>query len=178
MTEKIILDLDKKIEFKFTENNLNIAHEIISRYPEERKRSAVMPLLFLAQKQQNGNWISKSAIEHIASLLDIYPRDVHEVATFYTMYNLAPVGKYTIEVCRTTPCYLCNSERVLQSIMHNLNIKIGETTNDGLFTLIEAECLGACVNAPIVKINDNYYENIDSIKIVTLLDELKSIIQQ
>lgn len=143
--------------------------EIIARYPKGRQ-SAVMPLLDLAQRQVGedganakppfGGWIPRAAMDEIARILSMPPIKVYEVATFYSMYNLAPVGKYLVQVCATTPCWLCGSDKIQKACEEQLGIHPGETTSDGMFSLVEVECLGACVNAPMVQINDNYFEDL------------------
>ncbi len=137
--------------FKFTKEFMQDAEVIISRYPASRKQSAVMPLLTLAQRQ-NGGWLNQDAMDYVASLLDMAPIRVYEVASFYTMYNLSPVGTFLVEVCTTTPCWLRGSENIVKACSRNLGIKVGQTTADGKFTLKEAECLGACVNAPMLQV--------------------------
>lgn len=146
------------IPFAWTEENLKEANVIVSHYPENYKKAAVIPLLHLAQKQ-NDNFLSISAMNYVAEFLEMPPMRVYEVATFYTMFNRTPVGKHFIQVCTTTPCMLggCGAESVLDAIQERLGIHPGETTSDGKFTMIEVECLGACANAPMVQINDDYY---------------------
>lgn len=156
--------------FEFSKPNRKHVEQIIALYPPGRQQSAVMPLLDLAQRQVAeegakltppvGGWIPRAAMDHIAGLLDMPPIKVYEVATFYSMYNTAPVGKNLIQVCTTTPCWLCNSDAIVKACKDHLGIGMGETTKDGLFTLMEVECLGACVNAPMVQINDDYYEDL------------------
>lgn len=156
--------------------------EIISRYPKGKQRSATMPLLDLAQRQvaadgekaspPYGGWIPRAAMDEIARILDLPPIKVYEVATFYSMYNLAPVGKYLIQLCTTTPCMLCGSAAIMQACEQHLGIHAGETTRDGLFTLLEVECLGACVNAPMAQINDDYYEDLTPESTKQLLSDL------
>ncbi len=160
---------DKK--FVFSDDNLLRAQEIIKKYPDGRERSAIMPLLYLAQ-QQNANWISIGAMDCIAEMLNIPAMQVYEVAHFYTMYNKKPVGKYLIQLCRTTPCWLCGSEKILDICKEKLCIDVGETTEDGMFSLIEVECLGACTKAPVVQINNDYYENVTQDKIVEIIESL------
>ena len=157
----------------FSFSDMSIVDEIRSRYPVNRKKSAVMPMLFLAQKESNG-WIPMAAINHIAKILDVTPLHVLEVASFYTMYNLTPVGKYHIQLCQTTPCWLCNSDDILYAIKNFLEIDIDQTTEDNLFTLSVVECLGACTKAPVVQINDDYYENVTAESIVSVLTHLKN----
>lgn len=156
--------------------------EILSRYPAEQARSAIMPLLDLAQRQTGedgavakppyGGWIPRAAMDEIARIVGQAPVRVYEVATFYSMYNLAPVGKFLVQVCTTTPCWLCNASGIAQACEQHLGIHMGESTKDGLFTLMEVECLGACVNAPMVQINDDYYEDLTPERMVEILDAL------
>ena len=159
-------------KFEFTSSNLEEALKHISHYPDDRKSSAVMPLLHLVQNQAGG-FIPQSAIDYIADLLDMRPVHVREVVEFYSMYNTAPVGKYLVQVCRTTPCWLRGGNDVLNACKKVLKIGVGESTKDNLFTLREVECLGACVNAPVVQINDDYYEELDSEKMGKILHKLK-----
>ena len=158
--------------FDFTPENYKRIEAIVKNYPEGHKAAAVLPVLDLAQRQ-NG-WLPISAMNKVAEILQVPPMRVYEVATFYTMYNRKPVGKYHIQVCTTTPCMLRNSDSILEAIQKKLGIKVGETTPDKLFTLIEVECLGACVNAPMVQINDNYYEDLTPKDIEEIIDELKA----
>jgi NADH-quinone oxidoreductase subunit E len=164
--------MNAKTEFKFSDENMIKAHEILKKYPKGKERSAVMPLLYLAQ-EQNDNWIPTTAMDYVADLLSIPPMQVYEVANFYTMYNKKPVGKYLIQICRTTPCWLCGSNNIVKTCKKELGIDIGETTEDKLFTLIEVECLGACTAAPMMQINDDYYENLTEEKVVEILNKLK-----
>ncbi len=159
--------------FSFTPETDSRAKAIVARYPEGRQASATIALLDLAQRQ-NGGWLSGEAIEYVADYLDIAPIRVHEVATFYSMFNLKPVGKYFIQVCRTTPCWLCGSDDLTKLCRDKLGIGKGETTEDGLFTLVEVECLGACANAPMVQINDDYYEDLTAERLSEILDALKA----
>ncbi|XP_066102785.1 NADH dehydrogenase [ubiquinone] flavoprotein 2, mitochondrial isoform X1 [Saccopteryx bilineata] len=158
--------------FDFTPENYKRIEAIVKNYPEGHKAAAVLPVLDLAQRQ-NG-WLPISAMNKVAEVLQVPPMRVYEVATFYTMYNRKPVGKYHIQICTTTPCMLRNSDSILEAIQKKLGIKVGETTPDKLFTLIEVECLGACVNAPMVQINDNYYEDLTPQDIEEIIDELKA----
>jgi NADH-quinone oxidoreductase E subunit len=159
--------------FAFDKDNLARAETIIARYPEGRQRSAVIPLLDLAQRQ-NGGWVSRPVIEYIAKLLDMAPIRVHEVVTFYTMFNQQPVGQHFVQLCRTTSCWLRGSDAIRKACQDELGIGLGETTADGMFTLVEVECLGACVNAPMVQINDHYYEDLDAERMTAILRELKA----
>ncbi len=157
--------------FEFSAENQERIKKIIAKYPEGRQASAIMPMLDLAQRQ-HGGWIPRPAMQEIAKIADVAEIRVYEVATFYTMFNLAPVGKFFIQLCRTTPCWLRGSDELRKAAEKKLGIGLGETTNDGLFTMIEVECLGACVNAPMVQINDDYYEDLTADNFETLLDQL------
>ncbi|MFT5703990.1 MAG: NADH-quinone oxidoreductase E subunit [Rickettsiales bacterium] len=158
--------------FTFTQENQIKVKEIISKYPADRQKSAVMPLLDLAQRQ-NDNFISKDIVEHIASTLEMAPIQVYEVASFYSMYNLKPVGKFLIQVCGTTPCMLRGAEDLIRVCKEQLGIDREETTIDKLFTLKEVECLGACTNAPMVQINDDYFEDLSPAIFSKVLGDLK-----
>ena len=164
---------DQPKVFEFSEENQKLIEGIIAKYPEGRQASAVIPLLDIAQRQHE-NWLPKVAIEKVAEILDMAPIRVLEVATFYTMFNLKPVGRHFLQVCKTTPCWLRGSDNVLKCISDKLGISNGETSSDGLFTLLEVECLGACVNAPIIQINDDFYEDLDYETTSLLLDKLRS----
>ena len=157
--------------FSFSAENEDKIVKIIAKYPEGRQASAVMPLLDLAQRQHD-NWIPMKAIELIAERLGMAKIRVLEVASFYTMYNLKPVGKYFLQLCGTTPCMLRGSDDVTRCIKDKLGISSGEMTSDGKFSLLEVECLGACVNAPIVQVNDDFYEDLDYDSTETLIDAL------
>lgn len=159
MTQMENNTMPKQEGFRFTSANKTKADEIIKRYPEGRQASALLPLLDLAQRQ-NENWLSKEAMNYVADYLSLAPIRVYEVASFYTMFNLKPVGKNLVQVCRTTPCWLRGSDDIMKSCKKELGIDVGETTADNKFTLVEVECLGACVNAPMVQINDDFYEDL------------------
>jgi len=148
------------------------ARTIIARYPEGRQASAVMPLLDLAQRQ-SGGWLPRAAMDHVADMLDMAPIRVYEVATFYTMYNLEPVGEHVVQVCTTTPCALRGCAAVVDACRSELGIDFGETSEDGKFTLLEVECLGACVNAPMMQIGDDYYEDLDADSTRAVLKSLR-----
>ena len=158
--------------FSFSDKNQILAGKIIARYPQGRAGSALMPLLDLAQRQ-NGDWLPKAAIRYVANFLDVPETKAFEVATFYSMFRLTPRGKFLVQVCRTTPCWLRGSDMILDACTKCLEIMVGETTKDNLFTLVEVECLGACVNAPVVQINDSYYEDLTHEKLVSILETLK-----
>jgi NADH-quinone oxidoreductase subunit E len=157
--------------FAFTAENLDTANKIVAKYPSGRQQSAVMPLLDLAQRQ-SGGWLPRAAMDYVADLLTMPRIKAYEVATFYSMYNLKPVGKHFVQVCTTTPCWLVGSEGIVDACKKHLGIGPGETTADGQFTLIEVECLGACVNAPMAQINDDYYEDLTPENTVALLQAL------
>ncbi len=160
-------------KFTFSKSNFDLASSIIKKYPDGRQQSAVLPLLDLAQRQGEG-WLSTSAMEYVAEMLSMPPIRVYEVATFYTMFNLKPVGKHHVQVCTTTPCWLRNSDEILNTCEKYLGIKAGETTANGMFTLTEVECLAACVNAPMIQIDDDYYEDLDSKSMTQILDSFSS----
>ena len=157
----------------FSENNLNKAKEIIARYPQGKQKSALLPLLHIAQEENNG-WLSVEAMDHVASLLQIQPIEVYEVATFYSMYNLKPVGRYLFEVCQTGPCMLNGSDNIIKYIFEKLGIKPGETTSDGMFTLKTVECLGACGYAPMMQLGKNYREHLTKEKVDAIIEECRS----
>jgi len=157
--------------FKFDADNKALTKTVIAKYPKGRQASAVLPLLDLAQRQNDG-WLSRPAMDHVAEVLDMAPIRVYEVATFYSMYNLKPVGKHHVQVCTTTPCWLRGSDEVLDACKKRLGIEPGETTADGNFTLDEVECLAACVNAPMIQIADDYYEDLDAQSVIQILDDL------
>ena len=146
--------------FAFTVENRAKAAAIIAKYPPGRQASAVLPLLDLAQRQHQ-NWLPRAAMDHVAGLLGMAPIRVYEVATFYTMFNLKPVGRWFFQICGTTPCWLRGANEVVATCEKELGIHLGETTTDGQFTLREVECLGACVNAPVIQVNDDFYEDLD-----------------
>ncbi len=159
--------------FEFNAENQKKVQQIIAKYPADRKKSAVMPLLDLAQRQ-NKNWVSKDVIACIAKTLDMPEIKVYEVASFYTMYNLQPVGKYLLQFCKTTPCMLRGIDKIVKDCKEKLGIEMDETTADGLFTLKEVECLGACVNAPVVQINDDFAEDLNSENFLKILEDLQA----
>lgn len=160
-----------KTPFVFTPENQKKAAAIMQKYPPDHQESAILPLMDLAQRQCGG-WLPHPAIEAIAVLLNIPAIRAHEVATFYTMFNLAPVGRYHLQMCRTTPCWLRGSANVQKACESHLGIKPGEVTPDGKFSLQEVECLGACVHAPVVQINDDYFEDLTPESMKTLLQNL------
>ena len=162
---------DQPKDFKFSEKNINKAEEILKRYPIKNKKSAVMPFLYLAQSQ-NENWIPLAAMKYIANYLSIPYISVYEVATFYTMYNLAPVGKYFIQVCTTTPCLIRGADKIVKLCKEKISQNENEISKKGNCSWMEVECLGACVSAPMIQINDNYYEDLDEKNTKEILDAL------
>ena len=164
---------DSKDFFEWSEENFFKVKKIISNYPSGREQSAIIPLLDLAQRQNKG-WLNKKAIEKVAETLSISFIRTLEVATFYSMFNLEPVGKNYIQICRTTPCWLRGSDKLLKVAKEVTGCKMGETSPDNNFTVIEVECLGACCNAPMIQINDDYYEDLDEKNFRDLLNNLKN----
>lgn len=159
--------------FEFSLENLALAQKIIARYPPDKGQSAVMPLLDIAQRQHD-NWLPIAAMDYVAGMLSMPTIRVYEVASFYTMYNKAPVGRHFIQVCTTTPCWLRGSGEIMKAIADKTGLGNGATTEDGEFTCLEVECLGACVNAPMVQVNDDYYEDLDYDRMCALIDSLKA----
>jgi NADH dehydrogenase (ubiquinone) flavoprotein 2 len=184
MKKHAAFEIAEQLYPKFVFRDGAAVDDILSRYPAEQKRSAAMPLIDLAQRQvavdgagatpPYGGWIPRAAMDEIARIIEQPPVRVYEVVSFYSMYNLEPVGKYLIQLCTTTPCWLCNAGGILKACEEHLGIHIGDTTADGYFTLVEVECLGACVNAPMVQINDDYYEDLTAETMKTLLDDLRA----
>lgn len=158
---------------QFSQERLDKVKEIIARYPEGKQKSALIPLLHMAQ-EEFGGWLDVPVMDYVATLLQIKPIEVYEVATFYTMFNMKPVGKYVLEVCRTGPCMLSGSDRIIEHIKNRLGIKEGETTADGLFTLKPAECLGACGYAPMMQLGKHFRENLTIEKVDAILEELRA----
>ena len=157
---------------KFSDEALTLAQNIIKRDPEGKQKSALLPLLHIAQAEFGG-WLSPEGMDYVASLLNILPVEVYEVATFYSMYNMKPVGKCVIEVCRTGPCWLLGAEDIVKYIEKKLGIKAGETTADGMFTLKTVECLAACGTAPVMQIGETYHENLTNKKVDEILDDCR-----
>ena len=159
--------------FEFSPSSLEAAKSIIVKYPKDKQQSAVMALLYLAQKQ-NSNWIPLAAMKYIGKFLDMPYIKVYEVATFYTMYNLAPVGKFFIQVCTTTPCMLRGAYKLVEACKEKISKNENELSKDQSCSWMEVECLGACVNAPMLQINDDYYEDLDKEKTIKILDKILS----
>ena len=155
---------------EFNSEILDLVNKIKKRYPEGRQKSALLPVLHIAQAENNG-WLSSEVMDYVASLLEIQPIEVYEVATFYSMFNLQPVGNCVIEVCQTGPCWLNGSEEILAHFEKRLGIKAGETTSDGRFTLKTVECLAACGNAPVIQVGTEYHENLTTAKADELLEK-------
>ena len=157
--------------FDFTKANKDEAEKILKKYPVSRKKSAVMPFLYLAQRQ-NKNWIPLSAMKYIANYLEMPYIKVYEVATFYTMYNLAPVGKYYVQVCTTSPCLIRGADKVVKICKEKISEKESELSKNKLCSWLEVECLGACVNAPMMQVNNDYYEDLDVKNTIEIIDSL------
>ena len=170
MSVKKVYDNQPK-EFKFSDENLKKVEEILKKYPEKNKKSAVMPLLYLAQRQ-NDNLIPLAAMKYIANYLAMPYISVYEVATFYSMYNLSPVGKYFIQVCTTTPCMIRGAYKLVDVCKKKISENESEISKNGKTSWMEVECLGACVNSPMVQINDDYFEDLDEEKFSKIIDQI------
>ncbi|HEY5970173.1 MAG TPA: NAD(P)H-dependent oxidoreductase subunit E [Chitinophagaceae bacterium] len=157
---------------KFSEEKIKEVQQIIQRYPEGKQKSALIPVLHLAQ-EEFGGWLSAETMDYVASVLNLQPIEVYEVATFYSMYNLKPVGRYLFEVCQTGPCMLNGSDNIIKYIFEKLGIKPGETTTDGMFTLKTVECLGACGYAPMMQLGKNYREYLTKEKVDAIIEECR-----
>lgn len=160
-------------DIKFSDEAMKTAQKIIARYPEGRQKSALLPLLHLAQVEFNG-WLDAPVMDYVASILRIKPIEVYEVATFYSMYNTEPVGTCLLEVCRTGPCMLRGADDIIEHIEKKLNIKVGETTADGMFTLKAVECLGSCGTAPMLQCGGDFFENLTFERTDSLLEQLRN----
>ena len=157
---------------RFSDSKLKEVEQIIQRYPEGKQKSAVIPVLHLAQ-EEFGGWLSAETMDYVASVLNLQPIEVYEVATFYSMYNLKPVGRYLFEVCQTGPCMLNGSDNIIKHIFEKLGIKPGETTSDGMFSLKTVECLGACGYAPMMQLGKNYREHLTKDKVDAIIEECR-----
>ncbi len=166
-------DFEQPAVFSFTEENLEKARQVIAKYPAGRQASAVLPLLDLAQRQHDG-WLPRAAMDYVADMLGMPQIRVYEVATFYTMFNLKPIGRHHVQVCTNLSCWLRGSDEIMAAVRGKLGIDVGETTADGKFTLSEVECLCACVNAPVVQIGDDFYEDLSPQSIEIILDQLQA----
>ena len=162
---------DQPEKFEFSSDSIELANNIITRYPKGKQQSAVMSLLYIAQKQNN-NWIPLVAMKYIAKFLDMPYIKVYEVATFYSMYNLSPVGKYFVQVCTTTPCMIRGANKLVEACKERISKNESELLNDKNCSWMEVECLGACVNAPMMQINDEYFEDLDKEKTLKILDKI------
>ena len=161
----------------FSENKLQQVNEIIARYPQGKQKSALLPVLHMAQ-DEFGGWLDVPVMDYVASLLNIEPIEVYEVATFYSMYNLKPVGRYIFEVCQTGPCMINGSDEIIDYIKRTLNIGVGETTTDGMFTLKTVECLGACGYAPMMQLGKTYKEHLTKEKIDQIIEDCRKTASQ
>lgn len=161
---------------QFSQEKLNAVNQIMARYPQGRQKSALLPVLHLAQEEFG--WLSAETMDYVASLLHLEPIEVYEVATFYSMYNLKPVGKYVFEVCQTGPCMLKGSDEIIKYIEEKLGIKPGETTADGMFTLKTAECLGACGYAPMMQMGKYYKEHLTKEKVDQIIEQCRAAYQK
>ena len=170
MSIKKVHEIQPK-EFNFSQDNLLKAKEILKKYPEKNQKSAVMPLLYLAQKQ-NQNWIPLAAMKYIAKYLSISYINVYEVATFYSMYNLAPVGKYFIQVCTTSPCLIRGANKIVDLCKKKISPNENEVTKDGKCSWVEVKCLGACVSAPMMQINEDYFEDLDEKNALNIIQSI------
>ena len=162
---------DQPQNFEFNSSSLEAANSIIAKYPKGKQQSAVMALLYIAQRQNN-NWIPLAAMKYIAKLLNMPYIKVYEVATFYSMYNLSPVGKYFVQVCTTTPCMIRGAYKLVEACKEKISKNEHELSTNRTCSWIEVECLGACVNAPMMQINDDYYEDLDKEKTLNILDKI------
>lgn len=159
-------------EIKFSESAQQQVQEILNQYPADKSKSALLPLLHLAQAEFDG-WLSVPTMDYVASILNIQPIEVYEVASFYSMFNLKPTGKYLIEVCQTSSCWMCGSEDIVRYLESKLHVEVGQPTQDGMFQIKTVECLGSCGTAPMFQIGAKYYENLTFEKIDTILDDLR-----
>ena len=164
---------DQPSNFEFNKKNLEEAQKLIKNYPDGKQQSAVMPLLYLAQKQ-NDNWIPLAAMKYIAKFLNMPYIKVYEVATFYTMYNLSPVGKYFFQICTTTPCMIRGAYDIVKACKEKISDKEKKLSNDKTCSWMEVECLGACINAPMMQINDDYYEDLNKEKTEKIINQIKN----
>ncbi|MBK9329250.1 MAG: NADH-quinone oxidoreductase subunit NuoE [Sphingobacteriales bacterium] len=159
-------------DIKFSDEAQQKVQEILNQYPKDKSKSALLPLLHLAQAEFDG-WLSAPVMDYVASILNIQPIEVYEVASFYSMFNLKPVGKYLIEICQTSSCWMCGSEDIVRYLESKLQVEVGQPTQDGMFQIKTVECLGSCGTAPMFQIGDKYYENLTFDKIDTILEDLR-----
>ncbi|MBK6339419.1 MAG: NADH-quinone oxidoreductase subunit NuoE [Bacteroidetes bacterium] len=165
--------METKQQIAFTTETMDYVQSIIKRYPEGKQKSALIPILHVAQAEFDG-WLSVPTMDYVASILGILPIEVYEVASFYSMFNLEPVGKYLIEVCQTSSCWLNGAEDIVRFIEKKLNIKNGETTEDGMFTIKTVECLGSCGTAPMLQLGETYHENLTLEKVTDIIENCKT----
>lgn len=166
-------DKKKRTEIKFSENAMIAANKIVSHYPDDKRKSAMLPVLHIAQAEFGG-WLSPEVMDYVAEFLRVKPIEVFEVASFYTMFNLKPMGKCILEVCQTSSCWLNGAEDIIKYIEKKLNIKVGETSADGMFSLKAVECLGSCGTAPMMQCGASYHENLTYEKLDKIMDEYKA----
>ncbi len=171
------MSVEQPTSFAFDAESEAQISKVLARYPAAKKASATMPLLYVVQRQMGrltgSAWVPRVAMDEIAKRLDVAPIRVYEVATFYFMYNMKPIGKHHLQLCGTTPCMLRGSDDVMRACNEAAHVKVGQTSGDGLFTLTEVECLGACVNAPVLQVDDDYFEDLDYDRTVALIEALK-----
>ena len=167
---------DQPETFEFNSSSLEAANTIVAKYPKGKQQSAVMALLYIAQRQNN-NWIPLAAMKYIAKFLEMPYIKVYEVATFYTMYNLSPVGNFFVQVCTTTPCMIRGANKLVEACKEKISENQNEISNDGNCSWVEVECLGACVNAPMAQINDDYFEDLNKQKLIEIIEQTKNNIK-
>jgi NADH-quinone oxidoreductase subunit E len=168
------MDSEVKDKIRFSADTMSEIQQLVSHYPPGKQKSALVPVLHLAQNENKG-WLSTPVMDHVAEILNIKPIEAYEVATFYTQFNLKPIGKYVLEVCRTGPCCMVGAEKIITHLENKLGIKDGETTSDGVFTIKTVECLGACGYGPVIQVADKYYENLTPQMTDELLEKLRTI---
>ncbi len=166
--------METATQIKFSDQSLAKIRELITHYPIGKQKSALLPILHMAQEELGNGWLPVEVMDYCAEILNIQPIEVYEVASFYTMFNLKPVGKYVIEVCRTSPCCHRGAEELMDYMQQKLGVKLGENTKDGMFTVKAVECLAGCGYAPVVQIGDHYYEHLTKEKIDALIEKMRN----
>jgi NADH-quinone oxidoreductase subunit E len=166
------INMKSQTQLQFSEARMAEIRELLTHYPDNQSRSALIPVLHMAQSDFDG-WLSVPVMDYVASVLNLLPIQVYEVASFYSMFNLKPVGNYLIEVCRTSSCWLCGAEDIIAHLENKLGIKVGQTTPDGMFTLKAVECLGSCGTAPMMQVGADYHENLTIQKVDAILEDFK-----
>lgn len=166
-----------KKNIKFSEKTLQLVNRIMKRYPEGKQKSAIIPVLHLAQEELGNGWLSAEVMDYVATILSIQPIEVYEVASFYSMFHTKPTGKYVLEVCRTSPCCHQGAEELIHYLEKKLQIKAGETTSDKMFTIKPVECLASCGTAPMMQVGTHYYENLNETKVDELLEKFRNLSQ-